>query len=120
MLSAMPSKERARSPIWSRDFEPTRTEKSPRATACVARVSRLTLRVIEPTSTRAIVSAIRYTSRSIAAMTTKTIQKTFAAPATPWWKSWSATTSGEVVALRIATLWPVFFSASAALARVSR
>ena len=35
MLSAMPSKERARSPIWSRDFESTRTEKSP---AAIARV----------------------------------------------------------------------------------
>ena len=59
MLSAMPSKERARSPIWSRDFEWTRTEKSPRATARVARVSRLTLRAIEPASTNAIVSATR-------------------------------------------------------------
>jgi nucleoside-diphosphate-sugar epimerase len=31
MDSAMPSKERVRSPIWSRDFERTRTEKSPAA-----------------------------------------------------------------------------------------
>jgi hypothetical protein len=119
MFSAMPSKDRARSPIWSRDFEPTRTEKSPRATACVARVSRLTLRVIEPTSTRAIVTAIRYTSRSIAAMATKTIQKTFAAPATLV-EELVGDDLGEVVAFRIATLWPVFFSVSAALARVSR
>jgi hypothetical protein len=53
----MPSNERARSPIWSRDLECTRTEKSPRATACVARVSRLTFLAIDPTSTNAIASA---------------------------------------------------------------
>ena len=46
----MPSKERARSPIWSRDFDWIRTEKSPRATAPAARVSRLTLRASDPTS----------------------------------------------------------------------
>ena len=67
MESAMPSKDRARSPIWSRDLDWTRTEKSPRAAASVARVSRLTLRAIEPTRTNAIVSATAYTKRTIAA-----------------------------------------------------
>ena len=59
MDSAIASKERVRSPIWSRDLERMRTEKSPRATAWVARVSRLTLRAIEPTRTNAMTSATR-------------------------------------------------------------
>ena len=56
---AMPSKERARSPIWSRDRDCTRTEKSPRAMARLARVSRLTFRAMEPTRMKAMARATR-------------------------------------------------------------
>jgi hypothetical protein len=57
--AAIASKERVRSPIWSRDLDAMRTEKSPRATACVARVSLFTLRAIDPARTNAIARAAR-------------------------------------------------------------
>ena len=74
--AAIPSNDRARSPIWSRDVEFTRTVKSPAATARVARVRRLTLRAIEPTRTKATARATAYTRSTIAARPSTATRKT--------------------------------------------